>query len=107
MLRHAQALKLPLLHVLVPLLPLSKLPWLLQPVSTAYPLGSCTPCFPSNLHQVTPERRTHAKHLCYGLLYGMGPSQLALELGVTPGVAMQLSESFLNSLPGVVAWRTQ
>lgn len=33
--------------------------------------------------EVTPEQRGHAKQLCYGLLYGMGPSRLAEEMGLT------------------------
>lgn len=54
--------------------------------------------------QVTPEQRSHAKRLSYGLLYGMGPSALAAELGVAVGEAVQLAEDFRRSHPGLDAW---
>jgi hypothetical protein len=54
--------------------------------------------------QVTPEQRTHAKRLAYGLLYGMGPSALAADLGVSMGQAVQLADDFRRSHPGLDAW---
>ncbi|WIA12996.1 hypothetical protein OEZ85_006607 [Tetradesmus obliquus] len=54
--------------------------------------------------QVTPEQRSHAKRLSYGLLYGMGPSALAAELGVAVGAAVELAEDFRRSHPGLDAW---
>lgn len=58
-----------------------------------------------SMDQVKPEQRTHTKHLCYGLLYGMGTMALAANLGLAPSEAMQVSDSFLKSLPGVEAWK--
>jgi DNA polymerase I-like protein with 3'-5' exonuclease and polymerase domains len=55
-------------------------------------------------HQVTPEQRSHAKRLAYGLLYGMGPSALAADLGVSMGQAIQLADDFRRSHPGLDAW---
>jgi hypothetical protein len=54
--------------------------------------------------QVTPEQRSHAKRLAYGLLYGMGPSALAADLGVSVGQAVQLADDFRRSHPGLDAW---
>jgi hypothetical protein len=54
---------------------------------------------------VTRTQRDHAKHLAYGLLYGMGPMALASALGVQPKEAMQLSDEFKRTLPGVEAWK--
>ncbi|KAF6260747.1 hypothetical protein COO60DRAFT_857116 [Scenedesmus sp. NREL 46B-D3] len=54
--------------------------------------------------QVTPEQRGHAKRLAYGLLYGMGPSALAADLGVSMGQAVQLADDFRRSHPGLDAW---
>lgn len=59
---------------------------------------------PALLLQVTPEQRSHAKRLSYGLLYGMGPSALAAELGVAVGAAVELAEDFRRSHPGLDAW---
>jgi hypothetical protein len=65
--------------------------------STACLLLSCP-------RQVTPEQRSHAKRLAYGLLYGMGPSALAADLGVSMGQAVQLADDFRRSHPGLDAW---
>ena len=55
--------------------------------------------------QVTPDRRGQAKHLAYGLLYGMGPTALAGVLGITDvKLAAEWQESFLSSMPGVQQW---
>lgn len=48
------------------------------PSCSASPLPPVPPAF---LPQVTPQQRAHAKQLTYGLLYGMGASKLAEELG--------------------------
>jgi len=57
------------------------------------------------IDQVTPERRDQAKHLAYGLLYGMGPNAVAGALNIRDvRTAAEWQESFLNSMPGVQAW---
>ncbi|KAL4428417.1 hypothetical protein ABPG75_002506 [Micractinium tetrahymenae] len=57
--------------------------------------------------QVTQKQRDHAKQLTYGLLYGMGASKLADELGCTVAEAKQAQENFRRSLPGIEAWQAQ
>lgn len=54
--------------------------------------------------QVTPEVRTQAKRLAYGILYGMGREALASELGVGTAEAGECMERFKEALPGVSAW---
>eukprot|EP01083_Nonionella_stella_P229678 812669_1 len=51
--------------------------------------------------QITPEQRTHAKSIMYGMLYGQGPSSLALELGVSRPEAEQFMKSFRSQYPGL------
>lgn len=65
---------------------------------------SATP-HPAQPTQVTRTQRDHAKHMAYGLLYGMGPMALAAALGVSPKEAMELSDGFKRTLPGVDAWK--
>lgn len=59
---------------------------------------------PPSLAQVTPELRVQAKRLAYGMLYGMGTSTLAAELGVSVQEAAELSDNFRRALPGVDRW---
>ncbi|KAK9836945.1 hypothetical protein WJX81_001769 [Elliptochloris bilobata] len=58
------------------------------------------------LDQVTPAQRTQAKAIAYGLLYGKGRAALAAELGIAPGEAARLMDSFRRSIPGLDAWLT-
>ncbi len=58
----------------------------------------------SNRAQVTQQQRDHAKRLAYGLLYGMGPTALAADLGTDVATAASFSDEFRRSLPGVDAW---
>jgi DNA polymerase-1 len=53
---------------------------------------------------VTPELRAHAKVVNYGLVYGMGPSRLAAETGMTPPQAKRFIEDYFRALPRVKAW---
>jgi len=46
-----------------------------------------------NLDKVTDMQRSHAKHICYGILYGMGANSLAEILKLTK----QQASSFLNA----------
>lgn len=71
----------------------------------AHPAGSPDPPPPAlPTPQVTPQERQHAKHLYYGILYGMGPIKLADELGVDAAKATELRNDFLHSLPGACGW---
>ncbi|GFR45959.1 hypothetical protein Agub_g7428, partial [Astrephomene gubernaculifera] len=56
------------------------------------------------VEQVTPETRVQAKRLAYGMLYGMGTTTLAAELGVSVGEAAELSDNFRRAIPGVDRW---
>jgi DNA polymerase-1 len=51
--------------------------------------------------QVTPELRTRAKAINYGLMYGMGPSRLARDTGMTPPEAKQFIDAYFRALPRV------
>lgn len=53
---------------------------------------------------VTPELRAHAKVVNYGLIYGMGPSRLASETGMTPPQAKRFIDDYFRALPRVKAW---
>jgi DNA polymerase I-like protein with 3'-5' exonuclease and polymerase domains len=58
--------------------------------------------------QVSAMERDAAKHLTYGLVYGMGPAALASRLGGTSrAFAEELDASFKRSIPGAVAWAKQ
>jgi DNA polymerase-1 len=50
---------------------------------------------------VTPELRSQAKVINYGLMYGMGASRLASETGMTPPQAKQFIKSYFRALPKV------
>ena len=50
---------------------------------------------------VTPELRSQAKVINYGLVYGMGASRLANETGMTPPEAKNFIKSYFRALPRV------
>ncbi len=50
---------------------------------------------------VTPELRSQAKAINYGLMYGMGPQRLANETGMTTREAKQFIEVYFKALPNV------
>lgn len=50
---------------------------------------------------VTPELRSQAKVINYGLVYGMGASRLASETGMTPPEAKDFIKSYFRALPRV------
>ena len=56
---------------------------------------------------VTPEMRTKAKRLCYGILYGMGAERLAGELKCDMAKAREQAEAFKRCLRGVDKWKEQ
>ena len=53
---------------------------------------------------VTPEMRSHAKVINYGLVYGMGASRLANETGLTRKQAQGFIDAYFEALPGVKRW---
>ena len=50
---------------------------------------------------VGPELRNQAKIVNYGLMYGMGPSRLASETGMTPPEAKRFIDAYFKALPRV------
>ena len=54
---------------------------------------------------MTPEQRSNAKQLAYGLLYGMGIARLANNLRVDKERAKQLSAEFKDNVPGIMRWK--
>ena len=53
---------------------------------------------------VTPELRSHAKVINYGLIYGMGASRLAGETGMSRKEAQAFIDAYFEALPGVKKW---
>lgn len=53
---------------------------------------------------VTPQMRSRAKAINFGILYGMGPQRLARDLGISFGEARDFIDSYFDALPGVRAW---
>ena len=53
---------------------------------------------------VTPEMRTQAKVVNYGLMYGMGPQRLGNETGMTTAQAKKFIEAYFKALPQVKNW---
>jgi DNA polymerase I len=53
---------------------------------------------------VTPEMRSRAKAINFGILYGMGPQRLARDLGISFSEARAFIDSYFDALPGVRAW---
>ncbi|MDA1222734.1 MAG: DNA polymerase I [Planctomycetota bacterium] len=53
---------------------------------------------------VTPDMRSQAKVINYGLVYGMGPSRLARETGMTPAEAKKFIDAYFHAFPGVKTW---
>ncbi len=49
---------------------------------------------------VSPEERSHTKHICYGILYGMGPNTLAKDLDISKENAKKFIASFKARYPG-------
>ncbi len=54
------------------------------------------------LEEISPEEREQAKHICYGILYGMGPNSLASELRVSVALASHFIETFKKRYPGYI-----
>lgn len=54
-----------------------------------------------HVEDVTFELRQLAKRICYGMLYGIGASSLANQLGVERDVAVKFMREFFDSFPNV------
>ena len=50
---------------------------------------------------VTESMRNQTKQICYGIIYGMGAKSLAESLNVEEQSAIQLSEEFHKTYPGI------
>ena len=57
--------------------------------------------FKLKLDEVTPDIRSRAKAINYGLIYGMGPQRLARETKVTVKEAKSFIESYFESFPNI------
>ncbi|XP_054286731.1 DNA polymerase theta-like [Macrosteles quadrilineatus] len=57
--------------------------------------------------QVGAELRHRTKQLCYGMIYGMGMTTLAEEMGVEEGKAEEMVNSFHQSYPGLQTYVSQ
>ncbi len=57
--------------------------------------------FGVSLDEVTPDMRRYAKTINFGIIYGMGPHKLSVELGIKQSVAKQYIENYLAKYPGV------
>jgi DNA polymerase-1 len=53
------------------------------------------------LAEVTENLRRQAKTINFGIIYGMGPHKLALELGIRRDVAKRYIDNYLAKYPGV------
>eukprot|EP00927_Polykrikos_kofoidii_P021323 TRINITY_DN20209_c0_g1_i2.p1 TRINITY_DN20209_c0_g1~~TRINITY_DN20209_c0_g1_i2.p1 ORF type:complete len:1747 (-),score=230.84 TRINITY_DN20209_c0_g1_i2:568-5808(-) len=53
---------------------------------------------------ITAEERSGAKQICYGLVYGIGASRLALDLGISRAQAQEFQTSFMREYTGLSAW---
>jgi len=53
---------------------------------------------------VTPDMRSRAKTINFGILYGMGPARLARQLKISIGDARAFIDAYFEALPGVRGW---
>jgi DNA polymerase-1 len=63
--------------------------------------------FELSTDQITPEIRSRAKAINFGLIYGMGPRRLARETGITMGEATEFIERYFQRFPGVKRYTEQ
>ncbi|HRR83161.1 MAG TPA: DNA polymerase I, partial [Planctomycetota bacterium] len=55
--------------------------------------------FETPIEQVTPEMRSRAKAINFGIIYGMGPQRLAHDTGITLAEAQQFIERYFRRYP--------
>lgn len=56
--------------------------------------------FQKPIDSITYEERETIKHICYGILYGMGKKKLGEDLKVSPERAEQIMQDFMKTFPG-------
>jgi DNA polymerase-1 len=56
---------------------------------------------------VDPEMRGRAKTVNFGVLYGMGPSRLSRQLGISMGEARAFIEQYFAKMPGVKRYQEE
>lgn len=64
-------------------------------------LGVASKIYRKPEDQITKQERTFTKTINFGLLYGMGPKKLAMQLGITKDEATLLMDQYLGTLKGV------
>src|SRR5690606_13894178 len=57
-----------------------------------------------SLDEVTFQQRQFAKHVNFGLIYGMGPYRLARESGLTLAEAENYIEEYFERFPGIESY---
>jgi DNA polymerase I len=57
--------------------------------------------YSKDFKKLYPELRQAAKTINFGLMYGMGPSSLARQIGVTPEVGKEYMERYFKNFPSV------
>ena len=57
--------------------------------------------------EVTDEKRTWTKRVCYGMIYGIGAKSLAQQLGIGEEEAAKFTSSFLNNYQGLKRFLAQ
>lgn len=55
----------------------------------------------TSVDEISTKERQHAKQICYGILYGIGPKSLAEQLGVDESEAAAFIESFKSKFIGL------
>lgn len=63
--------------------------------------GTAALIFGTLPEEVTPEMRSQAKTINFGIMYGMGPHRLARETGIPFGEAREFIEAYFAAFPGV------
>lgn len=59
------------------------------------------------LDRVTPERRSFAKNLNFGVVYGIGAPRFAMVTGITVDEAAQMIKNYFKQYPDLGEWLTQ
>jgi DNA polymerase-1 len=79
---------------------------LLEALAAGGDIHTRTACLMFGLkpEEVTKEKRTAAKRLTFGLIYGMSAQSLAEDLGVSLAEAEELVVKFFEAFPRVKAW---
>jgi DNA polymerase-1 len=63
--------------------------------------GTAALIFGTPPEEITPEMRSQAKTINFGIIYGMGPHRLSRETGIPFGEAQAFIEAYFAAFPGV------